>query len=90
MRIRSLDPMRQPSPEFYPAVLATAGLADPRVTSTGQPAKWILRLRDRTGGGPFLFLTEFHAGHSGSEGRLRQLGHRAREIVFALRCVGLA
>jgi oligopeptidase B len=70
-------------------VLATAGLADPRVTYW-EPAKWILRLRDRTSGGPFLLLTEFHAGHSGTEGRLRQLGHRAREIVFALRCVGLA
>jgi oligopeptidase B len=89
VRIRSYSPYEQVRPEVYPPVLATAGLSDPRVTYW-EPAKWILRLRDRTAGGLFLFRTELHAGHAGNEGRVRQLGDRAREIAFALRCVGLA
>jgi protease II len=28
------------------------------------------------------------AGHAGNEGRFRRLEERAREIAFALRCVG--
>src|SRR5215212_2085047 len=90
VRIRSYSPYEQVRPEVYPAVLATAGLSDPRVTYW-EPAKWILRLRDRTaGGGPFLLVGELHAGHGGNEGRIRQLGERAREVAFALQCVGLA
>src|SRR5215212_9541860 len=79
VRIRSYSPYEQVRPEVYPPVLATAGLSDPRVTYW-EPAKWILRLRDRTAGGLFLFRTELHAGHAGNEGRVRQLGERAREI----------
>jgi oligopeptidase B len=89
MRIRSYAPYEQVRPEIYPTVLATAGLSDPRVTYW-EPAKWILRLRDRAAGGLFLFVTELNAGHAGNEGRIRRLGDRAREIAFALRCVGLA
>jgi len=89
VRIRSYAPYEQIRPGIYPPVLATAGLSDPRVTYW-EPAKWILRLRDRTAGGPFLLATELHAGHGGSEGRIRRLEDHAREIAFALRCVGLA
>src|SRR3954471_20881149 len=89
MRICSYSPYEQVRSEVYPPVLATAGLSDPRVTYW-EPAKWVLRLRDRTAGGLFLLVTELHAGHSGNEGRLRRLSERAREIVFALRCTGLA
>jgi oligopeptidase B len=89
LRIRSYSPYEQIRPEIYPPVLATAGLSDPRVTYW-EPAKWILRLRDRTAGGLFLLVTELHAGHGGNEGRTKRLDDRAREIAFALRCVGLA
>ena len=89
VRIRSYSPYEQVRSEVYPPVLATAGLSDPRVTYW-EPAKWVLRLRDRTAGGLFLLMTELHAGHSGSVGRLRRLSERAREIAFALQCTRLA
>jgi oligopeptidase B len=88
-RIRSYAPYEQIRPAEYPPVLAIAGLSDPRVTYW-EPAKWILRLRDKAAGGPFLLTTELHAGHAGNEGRFRRFRDRAREIAFALRCVGLA
>jgi oligopeptidase B len=89
VRIRSYAPYEQVRPAVYPPVLATAGLSDPRVTYW-EPAKWILRLRDRAAGGLFLSLTDLTAGHAGNEGRTRRLIDRAREIAFALRCVGSA
>ena len=53
----------------YPAVLATAGLNDPRV-SFWEPAKWVARLREvSTGDRPILLKTEMGAGHGGPSGR---------------------
>src|SRR4051794_4458700 len=89
VRIRSYSPYEQVRSEAYPPVLATAGLSDPRVTYW-EPAKWVLRLRDRTAGGLFLFVSELHAGHGGNEGRIQRLRERAQEIAFALQCTGLA
>jgi oligopeptidase B len=53
----------------YPAILATAGLNDPRV-GYHEPAKWVAKLRstarnDRT----LLLKTEMGMGHSGPSGR---------------------
>jgi len=87
-RIRAYAPTEQIRPELYPAILAVAGVSDPRVTYW-EPAKWIARLRERASGGPFLLETAMTAGHAGNEGRFRRLEERAREIAFALRCVGL-
>ena len=50
----------------YPAVLATAGLNDPRV-GFHEPAKWVARLRDQ--GHDALFKVELGAGHGGPTGR---------------------
>jgi oligopeptidase B len=87
-RLRSYAPTEQIRPEPYPPILAEAGVSDPRVTYW-EPAKWIARLRDRASGGPFLLTTAMTAGHAGNEGRFRRLEERAREIAFALRCLGL-
>jgi oligopeptidase B len=86
-RIRSYAPTEQIRPQPYPPILAEAGVSDPRVTYW-EPAKWIARLRDRASGGPFLLATAMSAGHAGNEGRFRRLEERAREIAFALRCLG--
>ncbi len=53
----------------YPAILATAGLNDPRV-SYWEPAKWVARLR-AVGVDParLLLKTEMGAGHMGPSGR---------------------
>lgn len=88
-RIRSYSPYEQVREARYPPVLARAGVADPRVTYW-EPAKWIARLRARATGGPFLLSVDFDTGHSGAEGRRAAQRARAREIAFALRCVGVA
>ncbi|TAJ32692.1 MAG: S9 family peptidase, partial [Reyranella sp.] len=73
----------------YPAILAMAGLTDPRVTYW-EPAKWVARLRARmTGGGPVLLRTNMGAGHGGSSGRFSRLDEVAIAYAFALRCAGL-
>jgi oligopeptidase B len=84
----SYSPYEQVRAGHYPPVLARAAVADPRVTYW-EPAKWILRLRDRTEGGPFLLIVDFEAGHAGAVGRQARARARAREIAFALRCLGL-
>jgi oligopeptidase B len=68
----------------YPAVYATAGLNDPRV-SVHEPAKWIARLRDvSTGSAPIVLRTELVAGHSGPTGRYEAWRDEARTLAFIL------
>jgi oligopeptidase B len=68
----------------YPAILAMAGLTDPRVTYW-EPAKWIARLRaTMTGGGPVLLRTNMGAGHGGAAGRFDRLDEVAIAYAFAL------
>lgn len=72
----------------YPWILATAGLNDPRV-SYREPAKWVLRLRDRTtGDGPILLKTELGAGHHGPSGRYDAWRDEAFVLAFALWAAG--
>lgn len=68
----------------YPAVYATAGLNDPRV-SVHEPAKWVARLRDvSTGSAPIVLRTELDAGHGGPTGRYDAWRDEARTIAFLL------
>jgi oligopeptidase B len=68
----------------YPAVYATAGLNDPRV-SVHEPAKWIARLRDvSTGSAPIVLRTELVAGHGGPTGRYETWRDEARTLAFIL------
>jgi oligopeptidase B len=68
----------------YPAVYATAGLNDPRV-SVHEPAKWIARLRDvSTGPAPIVLRTELVAGHGGPTGRYEAWRDEARTLAFIL------
>jgi oligopeptidase B len=68
----------------YPAVYATAGLNDPRV-SVHEPAKWIARLRDvTTGSAPIVLRTELGAGHGGPTGRYDAWRDEARTLAFIL------
>ena len=68
----------------YPAVYATAGLNDPRV-SVHEPAKWTARLRDvSTGSAPIVLRTELGAGHGGPTGRYEAWRDEARTIAFIL------
>ena len=86
-RIRAYSPYDQVSAQAYPAILATGGLSDPRVTYW-EPAKWVARLRRRmTGGGPVLLRTNMDAGHGGASGRFEQLGDVALAYAFAIAAV---
>ncbi|MBN9512901.1 MAG: S9 family peptidase [Alphaproteobacteria bacterium] len=88
--ILSYSPYDNVAARDYPAILAMAGLTDPRVTYW-EPAKWIARLRaTMTGGGPVLLRTNMGAGHGGSSGRFNRLDEVAIAYAFALRTVGLA
>ncbi|MCP1727763.1 oligopeptidase B [Natronospira proteinivora] len=71
----------------YPPVMATAGLADFRVTYW-EPAKWIARLRAETRGGPYLLKTNMEAGHGGSAARFEALKEEADLFAFALKVMG--
>ncbi|MBB4015417.1 oligopeptidase B [Chelatococcus caeni] len=83
-RILSYSPYDQVQAQAYPAILAVAGLSDPRVTYW-EPAKWVARLRERmTGGGPIVLHTNMEAGHGGAAGRFERLEEVARLYAFAI------
>ncbi|MCA0250659.1 MAG: S9 family peptidase [Proteobacteria bacterium] len=88
--IRSYSPYDNVSAQAYPAILAMAGLTDPRVTYW-EPAKWVARLRaTMTGGGPVILHTNMGAGHGGASGRFSRLDEVAIGYAFALDTVGLS
>jgi oligopeptidase B len=85
--IAGYSPYDNIRPQLYPAILALAGLTDPRVTYW-EPAKWAARLRaTMTGGGPIILKTNMDAGHAGASGRFDQLEDVALAYAFALTCV---
>ena len=82
--IAAYSPYDNVAPRPYPAVLATAGLSDPRVTYW-EPAKWVARLRRATtSGAPVLLRTNMDAGHGGAAGRFEALKDVALTYAFAL------
>lgn len=88
--IASYSPYDNVAARDYPAILAVAGLTDPRVTYW-EPAKWVAKLRsEKTGSNPVLFKINMDAGHAGSSGRFSRLAEIAYNYAFALRVAGLA
>jgi oligopeptidase B len=88
--ILSYSPYDNVAAKKYPAILAMAGLTDPRVTYW-EPAKWIARLRaTMAGGGPVVLRTNMGAGHGGASGRFNRLDEVAIVYAFALWAVGMA
>ncbi|HEX9557767.1 MAG TPA: prolyl oligopeptidase family serine peptidase, partial [Reyranella sp.] len=86
--ILSYSPYDNVAARDYPAILAMAGLTDPRVTYW-EPTKWVARLRaTMTGGGPVLLRTNMGAGHGGAAGRFDRLDEVAIAYAFALHVTG--
>ncbi|MDR3509992.1 MAG: prolyl oligopeptidase family serine peptidase, partial [Caulobacteraceae bacterium] len=82
--IASYSPYDNITAQAYPAVLATGGLSDPRVTYW-EPAKWIARLREKTtGAAPMLLKINMEAGHGGASGRFDFLKEIALDYAFAV------
>jgi oligopeptidase B len=85
----SYSPYDQVSAKPYPAVLATGGLSDPRVTYW-EPEKWSAKLRDNsTSGNPILLKINMEAGHGGASGRFDFLKEIALDYAFAVWAVDL-
>ena len=80
----SYSPYDQIGPQAYPAVLATGGLSDPRVTYW-EPEKWVAKLRPAsTSGKPVLLKINMTAGHFSSSGRFDYLKEIAHDYAFAV------
>jgi len=80
----SYSPYDNVAPLPYPAVLATGGLSDPRVTYW-EPEKWVAKLRPATTSGkPILLKINMEAGHFSSSGRFDYLKEVAHDYAFAV------
>jgi oligopeptidase B len=80
----SYSPYDQVEAKAYPAVLATGGLSDPRVTYW-EPEKWVAKLRPATTSGkPVLLKINMEAGHFASSGRFDYLKEVAHDYAFAV------
>jgi oligopeptidase B len=88
--ILAYSPYENLRAQSYPAILALAGLTDPRVLYW-EPAKWIARLRRlRTDKNVIAFRTNLDAGHAGAAGRFDRLSEVALAYAFAIKVVGAA
>jgi oligopeptidase B len=88
--MKGYSPYDNVEPRAYPAILATGGLNDPRV-SYWEPAKWVQRLRSTTTSGRPIFLkTEMGAGHQGPSGRYDAWKDEAFVFAFMLDALGLS
>lgn len=86
--ILSYSPVDQVAAKAYPAIIALAGLTDPRVTYW-EPAKWVARLRTAsTSANPILLKTNMDSGHGGASGRFDRLKEVALVQAFALKICG--
>ncbi|HMT14924.1 MAG TPA: prolyl oligopeptidase family serine peptidase, partial [Aestuariivirga sp.] len=86
--IAAYSPYDNVGAHAYPAILAVAGLTDPRVTYW-EPAKWVAKLRDRrSDDGLTLLKTNMGAGHGGASGRFDRLKEVALVYAFGLKMAG--
>src|SRR5690349_1857400 len=82
--MKSYSPYENVEATAYPAILATAGLNDPRV-SYWEPAKWVAKLRAvRTDDHTLLLKTEMGAGHGGPSGRYDVWRDEAMTLAFLI------
>ncbi len=85
LNIASYSPYDNVRERHYPAILAIAGLTDPRVTYW-EPAKWVARLRElKQDTNPLLLKTHMGAGHAGMPGRFEHLRDVALSYAFGLK-----
>ncbi len=90
LNIASYSPYDNVREQDYPAILAVAGLTDPRVTYW-EPAKWVAKLRElKRDGNPLLLKTDMGAGHAGKPGRFDHLKDVAFSYAFGLKMTGKA
>ncbi len=89
LNIAAYSPYDNVRAQEYPAILAVAGLTDPRVTYW-EPAKWVARLRELKRDDNLLLLkTHMGAGHGGLPGRYAHLADIALVHAFALKVLDM-
>ncbi|HET8929875.1 MAG TPA: prolyl oligopeptidase family serine peptidase, partial [Acidimicrobiales bacterium] len=81
--IASYSPYENVRAVPYPAVLATTGVNDPRV-SVHEPVKWVQQLRAVTTGDAAILLKIETGGHGGPTGRYDAWRDEAFVLAFAL------
>lgn len=87
-RMLAYSPYDRLEARRYPPLLIEAGLHDTQVM-VWEPAKYVARQRMlRNDDTPLLLLTSMDAGHGGASGRYDSLRERARQLAFALACLG--
>jgi len=87
--MKSYSPYDNLDAKAYPAILATAGLNDPRV-QYWEPAKWVAKLRTlKTDDNLLLLKTDMGAGHGGPSGRYDYLKETAFEYAFIFKVLGM-
>jgi oligopeptidase B len=87
--MKAYSPYDNVRPAEYPAVLATAGLNDPRVPYW-EPAKWVAKLRTvGLGERPIILKTQMGSGHSGPSGRYESWREEAFVMAFVISRLGL-
>ncbi|HHN67844.1 MAG TPA: S9 family peptidase [Thermopetrobacter sp.] len=90
LTIAAYSPYDNVREQAYPAILAVAGLTDPRVTYW-EPAKWVAKLREKKrDANPLLLKTHMGAGHGGASGRFEHLKDIALVYAFGLKATGRA
>ena len=88
--IAGYSPYDNVTEQAYPAILALAGLSDPRVTYW-EPAKWVAKLRAvKTDERLLMLKTNMDAGHGGAAGRFDRLKETAFATAFALKVLDRA
>jgi oligopeptidase B len=86
--MKSYSPYENVERKAYPAILATAGLNDPRV-GYHEPAKWVAKLRATKSDDQSLLLkTEMGAGHGGPSGRYDLWRDQAFMLSFVIDALG--
>ena len=87
--MKSYSPYENVDAKAYPAILATAGLNDPRV-GYHEPAKWVAKLRaTKTDDNPLLLKTEMGAGHAGPSGRYDLWRDQAFVMAFLIEALAV-
>ena len=82
--MKTYSPYDNVRPAVYPALLATAGLNDPRVPYW-EPAKWVAKLRTLAQSErPILLKTQMGSGHSGPSGRYEAWREEAFITAFVI------
>lgn len=82
--ILSYSPYENVRAQYYPNLLVTVSLSDPRV-GYWEAAKWVARLRNRKLDNNKIFLkTSMDFGHSGASGRFDYLQEEAADLVFIM------